>query len=95
MADVAQYREELYERVYGWLAKNRFEPSGPELALYHNREYTEENMDMEAAVPVDRSSAPRDVADGVGVRQLPAVSTMASATCRRRRSGRRRAAWRS
>src|ERR671917_2512256 len=41
MADVARYREDLYERVYGWLAKNRTEPSGPELALYHNREYTE------------------------------------------------------
>jgi DNA-binding transcriptional MerR regulator len=80
MADVARYREDLYERVYGWLAKNRTEPSGPELALYHNREYTEENMDMEAALPVDRLSASPDVADGVGVRQLPAVSAMASAT---------------
>ena len=80
MADVAKYREDLYERVYGWLAKNRTEPSGPEFALYHNREYTEENMDMEAAIPVDRSSASLDVAAGVEVRQLPAVSTIASAT---------------
>jgi len=80
MADVARYREDLYERVYNWFSKNRTEPSGPELALYHNREYTEKNMDMEAAVPVDNSLAPPTVADGIGVRQLPAVSTMASAT---------------
>lgn len=86
MNEVARYRMDLYERVYRRLAKNRTEPAGPELALYHTREYTEENMDMEAAVPVDETSAslasaaPTDAADGVGIRELPAVLTMAYAT---------------
>ena len=80
MDEVARYREDLYSRVYRWIDKTRTDASGPELALYHNREYTEENMDMEAAVPVDKHSASPVAADGVVVRELPAVSTMASAT---------------
>ena len=77
MAEVARYRCDLYTTVYDWLAKNGGETTGPELALYHNDAYVEENMEMEAALPVRKSPAP----DGdVGVYELPAVPEMASAT---------------
>lgn len=78
MADVARYRCELYEAAYGWLAESGEEPTGPELALYHNAEYVEENMDMEAALPVRGGRVSE--ADGVEVYELPAVPQMASAT---------------
>lgn len=78
VADMAVYRCDLYETLYGRLARSGIEPSGPEMAVYHNGEYTEENVDMEAAVPVRRGAVP--AGDGVEVRSLPAVPEMASAT---------------
>lgn len=78
MADVAQYRCDLYEAVYGWLATSGGETVGPELALYHNHEYVEKNMDMEAALPVRGGRV--FGGGGIEVRELPAVPQMASAT---------------
>lgn len=78
MADMAGYRCDLYEVVYGWLEKTGGEQVGPELALYHNGEYAEENMDMEAALPVRRDRV--SGGNGVQVYELPAVAEMASAT---------------
>jgi DNA-binding transcriptional MerR regulator len=81
VAEMPAYRCELYERLYSWLERNGVRPSGPELAVYHNDGYVEEDVDVEAAVPVDRGSAsPGDAYDdGVGVRVLPAAPEMASA----------------
>ncbi len=78
MADVARYRCDLYETVYGWLEETGGEQTGPELALYHNDAYTEENMEMEAALPVRKGQGPAE--DAVRVYELPAVPEMASAT---------------
>jgi DNA-binding transcriptional MerR regulator len=81
VAEMPARRCELYEKVYGWLGRNGVRPSGPEMAVYHNDGYVEEDVDMEAAVPVDRgSTSPGDAHDdGVGVRVLPAAPAMASA----------------
>jgi DNA-binding transcriptional MerR regulator len=82
VAEMPAYRCELYERLYSWLERNGVRPSGPELAVYHNDGYVEEDVDMEAAVPVDcGSTSPGDAHDddGVGVRVLPATPAMASA----------------
>ena len=77
MAEVARYRCDLYTTVYDWLAENDAETMGPELALYHNDAYVEEDIEMEAALPVRKGSTP----DGnVEVYDLPAVPEMASAT---------------
>ena len=78
MADVAGYRCDLYEAVYGWLEACGGEQAGPELALYHNGEYAEENVDVEAALPVRGNRA--SGAAGVEVYELPAVPQMPSAT---------------
>ncbi len=78
MADAARCRCDLYEAVYGWLAENGEEPAGPELALYHNGEYVEENMDMEAALPLAGGRAAQE--NGIRVHRLPAVPQLASAT---------------
>lgn len=78
MADVARCRCDLYEAVYGCLAQSGESPSGPELALYHNDSYVEENMEMEAALPIRPNAVPDG--DGITVYDLPAVPQMASAT---------------
>ena len=78
VAEVGRYRCDLYTTVYDWLAKNGGETTGPELALYHNDAYVEENVQMEAALPVREGSA--SDAAAVEVYELPAVPAMASAT---------------
>jgi len=82
-AEMARYRCGLYEALYGRLARGGIRPSGPELALYHNGEYAEREVDFEAAVPVDATQSSGHEAsplvEGAGVRQLPAVPAMATA----------------
>ena len=80
LADMPRCRSTLYDQLYGWLAHNQIETPGPELAIYHNSEYTEQGIDMEVAVvvggadPTGEPTAP----DPVALRQLPAVEMMAT-----------------
>ena len=48
--DMPYYRRALFGLVYDWLKQAQVGPLGPELAIYHNTEYVEEDIDMEAAV---------------------------------------------
>lgn len=79
VAEMPAHRCGLYERLYGRLERDGVRPSGPEMAVYHNHGYVEKDIDMEAAVPVDRGSAAPGEVHGVGVRELPAAPAMASA----------------
>ena len=71
-----EYRCDVFRAVHGWLEQNRLRPAGPELALYHATEYTEKNIEMEAAVPVNRPSL--EASEGLVVRELPGASNMAT-----------------
>ena len=59
------------------------EPAGMELVLYHHTEYCEQDIDMEAAVPVDKSlhgsrtSLPA-LAGAMVIHTLPPVPNMAT-----------------
>jgi effector-binding domain-containing protein len=71
-------------RLYDWLGALRLPRAEPELMLYHNPEYSDEDIDMEAAVALDKPAlkalSAADAAEhGVSVRQLPPIERMASA----------------
>lgn len=78
-----QYRCTLYNAIYHWLELNRIESDGLELAIYHNAEFTDQNIDMEAAVMANvidsKTSAPTTATDeNVITQELPVVQEMAS-----------------
>lgn len=81
ITDMIPYRGALYTEVYNWLRQNHTKSRELELAVYHNPEYTEQDIDLEVAVTVEKASLKSIVPPILGrvnIRQLPAVETMAS-----------------
>jgi DNA-binding transcriptional MerR regulator len=80
--DMLYYRRILFSLVHHCLKQTGVESPGHELAIYHNTEYVEREIDVEAAVMIDPcalKSSPSPLAvDGVAVRELPAVENLAS-----------------
>jgi len=76
-----RYRCEMYEALYAGLNALEVKPLKAELAIYHNPEYTDQDIEMEAAVGVD-NRPPTAISTRPGNRltfyELPAVATMAS-----------------
>lgn len=72
---------QMFEAIVQWLAAQQLHPMGPALAIYHNTEYVETNIDVENAVVVDK-----DMANGVFsygdftivVRDVPPIEHVAS-----------------
>ena len=76
--EMPDYRYRLYQGFYNWLDENQIEPLEPEMAIYHLPEYVETDIDMELATPIDPKAIRRlTLPEGVTVRDLPAVDTMA------------------
>lgn len=75
-AVIANYQAigQLFGELFGHLGRQGVTPAGPAIGIYHDEEYREEDVDVEAAVPV-----PGRVSKGgrVTVRELPAVEQMA------------------
>lgn len=73
-------RRALFGLVYQWVGQAQTEPPGQELAIYHNSEYVEEDIDVEVAVVIDpralKSATPP--VTGVTIHELPAAQTVAS-----------------
>jgi len=65
---------ELFEEMFAFLGKNRLQPAGPPVGLYHDPEYQEQDPDVEIAVPVSGSGAD---SSRIEFRKLPAVDEMA------------------
>ena len=81
LLDMQQYRRMLFAEVYDWLAQSALKSVASELVIYSNTEYTEQDIDTEVAVVVDKASLRSrmpPIAGRVRVRELPAVLTMAS-----------------
>ena len=73
------YRCEMYETLYQWLSDHQIDIREPELAIYYNAEYVENDIDMELGTPIDpRTVKGAPVPDAIMVRDLPAVETLAS-----------------
>lgn len=79
MADMTYYRCTFYDEIYEWVARQGLKPSGPEIALYHAEDYTEQDIDMEVGIVVP-ASALTHAAGRVRVYELPAAPTLASTT---------------
>ncbi len=79
--DMPRCRCAAFEAVYCWLEQNRLEPGGPEVVIYHNVEYTEQDFDTEVAVVADVpvGGYPAQAACGeVQVRELTEAFAVAS-----------------
>ena len=66
LSEMDYYCEKLYAHLYTRLARLNIPFLEPELTLYHNDEYTETNIDVEAAVPI----APEYLDEQLGDEQL-------------------------
>ena len=82
--DMYSYRCSLFNTMYQWLENNQIAVNGPELTIYHNAEYIEQNIDMEVAVIADISESFNAPNGNVTIRNLPGVLTMASLVCQSR-----------
>lgn len=78
LSDMVGIRCRLYEDLYRWLNDHAVRALEPEMAIYHNSEYVEQDIDMEAATPIDSAATDRPDDGHVIVRELPAVETMAT-----------------
>jgi DNA-binding transcriptional MerR regulator len=81
--DMPRYRCACFEAVYCWLEQNRFEHIGPELVLYRNTEYTEQDVDMEVGIVADVAdmgtyAPPSEACGEVSLRELPGAFPVAS-----------------
>ena len=65
---------QLFGELFGYLGSQGINPTGPPLAICHDDEYREKDVDMEAAVPV-AGKVPGN--KRVKYRELPAVAQMA------------------
>lgn len=79
LAEMSVYRCALYDELYDLLARNRIEPTHPEYAFYHDVEYLDRDIETETAVAIGSlPGAPVVGADRLVLRELPAVSAMAT-----------------
>ncbi len=77
MDEMAPMRCAMYTELYQQLTHQHIEPLEPEFALYHGTEFTEVDIDMEAAVSIEGDTS-GPTGESLLVRALPAVETMAS-----------------
>lgn len=77
--DFGPHCVQQYSELYAWLDDHDMEPAGLEVALYHNTEYAEVDIDYEAATPIRPQDARNaTLSSMVVIRDLPAVPMMAS-----------------
>ena len=65
---MVRYRCSMYTDIYNWLEEQRTKSIGQELAIYHNTEYFDENIEMEAGVIINKAVMP--------LKQFPTYGTM-------------------
>jgi DNA-binding transcriptional MerR regulator len=77
--DMKHYRCAMYEAVYQALEHAGLERAGPELAIYHNGEYTEVDIEMEAALVIQPPAViPASLAPADRIYTLPATPLLAT-----------------
>ena len=78
---MARYRCSMYTYVYTWLEEHRIKSVGQELALYHNTEYFEEDIDMEVGVVINKVAIPAKhlpLYKNMHIHELPTTPMLAS-----------------
>ena len=62
----------LFEQIYDELDLHGLEPAGPGMALYYDEGYQEQDVDVEATVPVEEGELPGETR--ALIRELPGVT---------------------
>ena len=79
VAEIDYFCQKLYEELYAGLKKREITPLEPEVMLYHTEEYTEVDLDVEAAVPVRPKYLHTPLVDEVySFRELPSSDLTAA-----------------
>ena len=80
MQEVLSHRRKLYDSAYEWLARHALNTHATtEMMIYHNSEYVEENVDMEAVVTLnDADVEPTQLSAAMCIRELSACADMAT-----------------
>jgi DNA-binding transcriptional MerR regulator len=71
-SQMGPYCRDLYAQLYAHLARQQITPTGPELTMYYNEEYTEVDLDMETCVPIGEELL-TDAGDSLHIHSLPAA----------------------
>jgi DNA-binding transcriptional MerR regulator len=79
LSEMNVYCESLYEQLYQGLAQHNIQPQSPEIALYHQEEYSEFDVDIEMSVAVEPDCEGHEpLENNIHFRQLPAQEQVAS-----------------
>jgi DNA-binding transcriptional MerR regulator len=78
VSQMKAYRCDEFDTVYDWLRGTGVERFGPELAIYHNAEYDERDIDMEVGYVVPLAVQHLDAPEPIRVAALPAVAEVAT-----------------
>jgi len=76
--DMKDYRYTMYRTVYAALERAGLERAGPETAFYHNTGYTEDDIEMEAALVVRPSATAVAIAPADYFYTVPATPFLAT-----------------
>lgn len=76
---VGYYCAQMYRQLYATLARMGIKPLQPEITIYHNEEYQEQDIEMETAIPIDAEHLQRADPDApVILRELPGAEQVAA-----------------
>ncbi len=81
VSEMKHYRHAMYLQLYAWLEQHQIVPNGPELVMYHNKEYTEHDINMEIALSIDPAAAAALAPahdQGISITTLPATPQLAT-----------------
>lgn len=79
LSEMGFYCESLYQQLYQGLAHHHIEPQKLEIALYHQQEFSEVDIDVEMCVAVTENMSNHDpIADTIQFKTLPAQEQVAS-----------------
>ena len=80
LSAMQDYRCDMYETLYHWLADHAIASLESELAIYYNTEYVESDIDMELGTPIDRATFKEATVlpEAIRLYDLPTVNMMAS-----------------
>ncbi|MDA3915888.1 MAG: MerR family transcriptional regulator [Deltaproteobacteria bacterium] len=78
-SEMGHYCESLYQQLYQGLKQHKIKPVQPEIAMYHNKEYSETDLDIEMSVIVDNEYIDhKAINDKIIFRELPPLESAAA-----------------
>lgn len=77
--EMAYYCEKMYGELYEELKRINIKPKGNEITIYHNKEFTETNLNMEAGVIIDEKYLSIIFSEDmrIKIREIPATENSA------------------